>query len=246
MLRRIRQLVVQPRQSHASAEFRRRRPDIAEVIDAVLARRLTYLSAGALEDLADAVADTEAASLPGAIVEAGTALGGSAVVLGAAKSTERPLLLFDVFGTIPPPSARDGADVRQRYERIARGEAVGIGGDDYYGYRSNLRGDVERNLESFGLDRQRNNIRFIEGLYQDTMPVGEPVALAHLDCDWYESVSTCLAGVEPTLSIGGRFVIDDYDAWSGCRTAVDEFVAEPHAHHYRIERHSRVHLVCEA
>lgn len=243
MLGRIRKIVVGPRRTQVSPAFRGRRPEIAEIIDAVLARRLTYLSAGALEDLADVVAEAEASDLPGAVVEAGTALGGSAVVLGVAKSANRPLLLFDVFGTIPPPSARDGEDVKQRYDRISRGEAVGIGGDDYYGYRQDLRGDVERTLASFGLDSARDHIRFVKGLYQATMPVGEPVAVAHLDCDWYESVATCLAGVEPTLSAGGRFVIDDYDTWSGCRTAVDEFMGKPHAHSYRMERRTRVHLV---
>jgi hypothetical protein len=58
------------------------------------------------------------------------------------------------------------------------------------------------------------------------MQIDQPVALAHIDGDWYESVMTCLQRIEPHLSEEGILVIDDYDAWSGCRTAVDEYFAD--------------------
>jgi asparagine synthase (glutamine-hydrolysing) len=53
--------------------------------------------------------------------------------------------------------------------------------------------------------------------------VSEPVALAHIDGDWYRSVMTCLRRIEPNLVPGGTLVIDDYRAWSGCKRAVDEY-----------------------
>ncbi|MEX2546836.1 MAG: TylF/MycF/NovP-related O-methyltransferase [Chloroflexota bacterium] len=243
MLTRIRRFAGARRRTQVSSDFRRRRPHLAGVIQNVIGHRLTYLSAGALEDLADVVAEAEMQQIPGSLVEAGTAVGGSAIVLAAAKSPARPLVLYDVFGTIPPPSETDGADVRHRYEVITAGAAAGIGGDTYYGYREDLRGDVERNLASFGIDSERDNVRYVRGLYQDTMPVREPVAIAHLDCDWYESVMTCLTGIAPTLVPGGRFVIDDYDFWSGCRTAVDEFLSRPEGRRFHVERRARVHLV---
>lgn len=68
-----------------------------------------------------------------------------------------------------------------------------------------------------------------------------PIAVAHLDCDWYESLMTCLREIEPQLVVGGRFVIDDYYNWSGCTRAVDEFFAK--RENYRWEHRSRSHLV---
>src|SRR5262245_51619004 len=93
-------------------------PRRSAVISAVLADSITYLDRGALDDLYDRVEELERAQRRGIIVETGCALGGSAIVLASAKSAERPLFVYDVFGMIPPPSARDGADVHGRYEVI--------------------------------------------------------------------------------------------------------------------------------
>lgn len=81
----------------------------------------------------------------------------------------------------------------------------------------------------------------IEGLFEDTIRPSTPVALAHIDGDWYESVKVCLERIWPALPPGGVMVVDDYDAWSGCRTAVDEFLSgRPDC---RVERWSRLHLI---
>ena len=50
--------------------------------------------------------------------------------------------VYDVFGMIPPPGERDGADVHQRYATIAAGASKGIGGETYYGYRDDLLAEV--------------------------------------------------------------------------------------------------------
>jgi macrocin-O-methyltransferase TylF-like protien len=39
-------------------------------------------------------------------------------------------------------------------------------------------------------------------------------------------VKTWVERIEPQLSPGGVRVIDDYDHWSGCRKAVDEYFAD--------------------
>ena len=69
--------------------------------------------------------ESSARELPGLIVEAGTARGGSAIVMAAAKAPERPMKVYDVFGMIPPPTEHDGADVHERYEKIAGGRGQG-------------------------------------------------------------------------------------------------------------------------
>ena len=205
-------------------------------------RRLTYLSYDALSDLERAVHRLDAAGVPGIIVEAGCALGGSTVVLGLAKRPDRPLQAYDVFGLIPPPSDMDGDDVQARYRAVVQGESRGIGGDKYYGYEDNLRDKVANTLRSFGLDLEARRIELIQGLFQDTLLLEEPVALAHIDADWYESVRTCIERIEPRLSRGGVLVIDDYDHWSGCRRAVDEYFADKRDR-YRFVRRARLHII---
>ncbi|HZG42103.1 MAG TPA: TylF/MycF/NovP-related O-methyltransferase [Longimicrobium sp.] len=205
-------------------------------------RRLTYLGFDALADLERAVARVEAQGIAGAIIEAGCALGGSTVVIAAAKTRERPLRVYDVFGMIPPPSEADGADIHARYATIVEGKSAGIGGDRYYGYEENLRERVANTLTEFGYDPAANRIELIQGLFQDTMQVSGPVALAHVDADWYESVMTCLQRIVPHLAPGGTLVIDDYDHWSGCRRAVDEFFADKRGE-YTFVRRARLQIV---
>ena len=214
----------------------------SQLVRQVRQRRLTYLGYDALSDLEGAVRRLEAEDVPGIILEAGCALGGSTVVLGRTKHPERPLRAYDVFGMIPPPSDADGADIHARYETIVRGECEGIGGDPYYGYADNLRDRMADTLRSFGLDLEAHRIELVQGLFQDTLRVDRPVALAHIDADWYESVRTCLERIEPHLSYGGVLVIDDYDQWSGCRKAVDEYFADKRER-YSFIRRSRLHIV---
>jgi asparagine synthase (glutamine-hydrolysing) len=214
---------------------------VAAVARAVRSEHLTYLGPRPLCELAAGVLDVEARGLPGLVVECGTALGGSAIVMAAAKAPDRELRVYDVFGQIPPPSNDDGADVHARYERIVAGKARGVGGGTYYGYRDDLLSQVEASFARHGVPVSESKVSLVEGLFQDTIVGDEPVALAHLDGDWYESTRTCLDRLAPRLVPGGRLVIDDYFAWSGCRKAVDEYLDE-HPE-LRRESRSRLHLV---
>jgi hypothetical protein len=221
----------------------RKHPAIGRCIDEVRSRHLTYLSQEALWDLASAALDAERKAISGVLLEAGCALGGSAIVLAHSKSPERPLLVFDVFGQIPRPSENDGPDVWKRYEAIVAGESPGIAGDRYYGYEEDLLGRVERTFSEFGLPTETHRVRLFKGLYRDTLRLDGPVALAHIDCDWYESVLDCLREIEPRLVRGGTLVIDDYDKWSGCRKAVDEYFETVGKGNYQFVRKSRLHVV---
>jgi asparagine synthase (glutamine-hydrolysing) len=208
----------------------------------VLAESLTYLDEPALTDLHDRVAEIEKANRPGVLIEAGCALGGSAIVLAAAKSQERPLYVYDVFGLIPPPSEHDGPDVQERYRVIRSGESPGIGGNRYYGYEADLLGKVKENFRRHGLTVEEHNVHLVKGLFEDTLHVPGRVALAHLDGDWYQSVLTCLRRIEPHLGPAGVLVIDDYDAWSGCRKAVDEYFADK-GDRYQFVRGARLQIL---
>ena len=212
------------------------------LIRRVRREHLTYLEPAALFDLRGAVRNADRAGVRGVMVECGCALGGSAIVLGASRrDTDRALYIFDVFGMIPPPSENDGEDVHNRYSEIAEGKAKGLAGDPYYGYQDDLLREVEGTFARFGMTPDGSNVHLIKGLFEDTVFPTWPVAVAHIDGDWYESVKVCLDRLWPTVVPGGRVVIDDYFHWSGCRHAVDEFLVG-RMDCKRVER-ARLHLI---
>jgi asparagine synthase (glutamine-hydrolysing) len=200
---------------------------LQRVSQGVLRDRLTYLSPAKLRRLERCLARINEEEVSGDLLEFGTALGGSAIVI-AAQARDRHFHGFDVFSMIPPPtSEKDDLKSKLRYQDIQAGKSQGIGGDDYYGYRDDLLSDVERSFARYGLRVDGEQIRLHKGLFQDTLPrvMLSAVAFAHIDCDWYDPVAYCLASVAPLLSVGGILLIDDYNDYGGCRTAVDEFMA---------------------
>jgi len=186
-------------------------------------RKLTYLSDSRLQVLCELCLANERRHVPGVVIEAGCALGGSSILLCASKSPQRELFIYDVFEMIPPPSDKDGTDVHERYAIIKSGHSKGIGGGSYYGYMPNLLPRVKDAFSELGYPIDANNVSLVKGMLQDTLNVNQPVSLAHIDVDWYEPVKTCVERIFPRLSPFGAMVIDDYQDWSGCRTAVNEF-----------------------
>jgi asparagine synthase (glutamine-hydrolysing) len=212
------------------------------VIQRIRQEKLTYLDPQALVELYLAVKHVERTKVPGILVEAGCALGGSALVITATKSTERPFRVFDAFGLIPPPSSLDEEDAHVRYAEITSGQAEGIKGSTYYGYQADLLESVQNSFNAFDLKPADHNVHFVKGFYEETLTLSEPVALAHLDCDWYDSVMTCLNQIVPVLVPGGTLVVDDYYAWSGCRKAVDEYFAG-RKQEFEFVKKGRLHIV---
>jgi hypothetical protein len=190
-------------------------PEVEDTISRVRAEHLTYLKPDGLRALAAGVREAETQQLPGLVIEAGTALGGSAIVMAVAKSP--------------------------RYEQIAGGQATGVGGATYYGYRDDLYETVTDSFARLGVPVGEHNVELIKGLFEDTIELDEPVALAHLDGDWYESTMTCLERIAPLLVPGGRIVLDDYYKWSGCRTAVDEYFADRPG--FQLEHGPKLHVI---
>ena len=212
-----------------------------KLIAQVQAEKLTYLEFEALWDLRRRAKNAEVQGIPGAIVESGCALGGSAIVLARSKAPDREMYVYDVFGMIPPPGERDGNDVKERYATIVAGASEGIGGQKYYGYESDLLAKVEANFDRFAVSPSGHNVHLVKGLFHETLHPEWPVALAHIDGDWYESVKVCLDRLWPVMSEGGVIVVDDYDAWTGCRRAVDEFIST--VTDCTVERRIRLQLI---
>ncbi len=197
-----------------------------ELISRIRARNLTYLSDVKLASIATTCRALELANSPGDFIEAGCALGGSAILISALKRTERQFLVYDVFQMIPPPTAADPAETHRRYQTIVEGNSPGLGSDTYYGYQDNLYEIVQSNLRQFGVDPASQNIRLIKGLLEDTMKLDQPVAFAHVDVDWYSPVKASLERIFPRLILGGAIILDDYHDWGGCRKATDEFLRQ--------------------
>ena len=214
----------------------------AQLIYKVRKKHLTFLDPNDLIDLYEETNRVEEERIPGIIIEAGVALGGSAIVITSTKNVSRPIFLYDTFEMIPPPSPMDDEDAHERYHEIESGQAKGLKGDLYYGYQSDLYTKVRSQFQHFQLSIDERQIHMEKGLFEDTLNVQQTVALAHIDCDWYESVMTCLERITPHLAPGGVLVINDYFDWSGCKKAVDEYF-DNKKDQYKFIVKSRLHIL---
>lgn len=195
-----------------------------ELISHIREKNLTYLSDKKLVSITKTCHSIKESNLSGIFLEAGCALGGSAILISKLKGSVRPFFIYDVFGMIPPPTQKDTRDVHNRYQTIIEGKSSGIGGNKYYGYEENLYEVVQSNLKNFGINSEEQSVTLIKGLVQKTLEINQPVAFAHIDVDWYDPVKTCLERVFPKLVIGGSIILDDYHDWGGCRKATDEYL----------------------
>ena len=149
--------------------------------------------------------------VPGAIAECGVLDGGSAALMAwATRRSGRPIHLFDAWKGLPSTTEQDGAGSRKW-----TGQVVGS------------RRRVAAIMKKLEIERER--LHFHEGWFHETFESAaasiSSIALLHLDPDLYEPVRLCLATWYPKLSRGGFIQFDDYNAYVGCRRAVDEFLA---------------------
>lgn len=199
----------------------------SKVIGEVRRHRLTYLSGEKLGLItAFASAADQRTAETSIFLEAGCGMGGSALLLAHLKGPRRQLAIYDTFDGIPEPGDLDGPDALQRFEVIQSGESNGIQGDTYYGYRDDLLGEVKESFARFGHDPDSSMIDFFKGDLRDLLAnTGPPIAFAHLDVDWYEPTMHALESCWPRLEEAGTIVVDDFEHWSGCRSAVLDFCA---------------------
>lgn len=199
--------------------------NVPETIQFLRSNALTYCSRpGKLEVVHEAARRVEAAGVPGVFLEAGVAMGGSAIVIAKTKARERELRLYDVFEMLPPPAENDDARSHEVYRNFIAGKTNGPVDQNYVAHAQDLLGYTRENMRRAGVDPEAENIRFVKGLYQDTFAIAEPVAFAHIDCDWYDSVKLCIDRTADWVSPGGIMLFDDYNSFQGCRKAVDEWL----------------------
>lgn len=210
-----------------------RKPTISDLAMRIRKERLTYLTPAKLHNMESCVERITCEKIPGDFLECGIALGGSAILLAtralADEHCSRRFHGYDVFGMIPPPGERDDDKSHERYEVISSGSSRGIGGKgEYYGYMEDLYDRVVQSFASYDLSVDGERIHLTRGLFEESLraaPSGQ-IALAHIDCDWFDPVYHCLSVIYPSLSRGGFLIIDDYNDYGGCQKAVDRFVEE--------------------
>jgi O-methyltransferase len=185
----------------------------------------TMTSLDRLAAVINAVKHITLRRVPGDIAECGVWRGGSmmaaALTLRMLGDTNRKLYLYDTFEGMSAPTRPDQSfDGNDAADLL--GQAPSQTGIWCYADLD----DVKRNLLSTGYPNE--NIVFVKGKVEDTIPGQMPPALSllRLDTDWYESTKHELTHLYPILSSSGVLIIDDYGHWQGARKAVDEYFKE--------------------
>lgn len=136
---------------------------------------------------------------PGAVVEVGVYKGGSAFFLSAAAELQsRPVFLYDTFTGIPHRTDIDS-------HRI---------GD----FSDTSADDVQRAIPYATV---------VQGVFPASAVPMPPVAVAHLDCDQYQSVLEAVRYLLPRMVPGGLIWFDDVPCLAGATQAVSELF-HPH------------------
>ncbi|MFY9310422.1 MAG: TylF/MycF/NovP-related O-methyltransferase [Bacteroidia bacterium] len=163
-------------------------------------------------------------NIPGDFVECGVWKGGSAMliakILAEVKVTDRKIYLYDTFEGMSEPTGKD-VDFKGDTAVKLMNESDKFAQRNVWCY-STLE-EVQNNLFSTGYPKE--NIVFVKGKVEDTIPATAPVriSLLRLDTDWYESTYHELLHLYPLLSVNGVLIIDDYGHWKGAREATDDY-----------------------
>jgi O-methyltransferase len=171
--------------------------------------------------LAQALSEVLSNSIAGDFVECGTWRGGlAALVLSKliADHHQKKLYIYDTFEGMPAPSVKDDPRALEQYNQKQDGE--------YSNWcRAGL--DTVKDTLSKVTENYEQHCVFVVGMVEETLDsvVPDTIALCRLDTDWYESTKKELEVLYPRVSQGGFIIVDDYTDWSGCRTAVNEYLS---------------------
>ena len=196
--------------------------DTEQLLDCVR-NGMTYLTQEQLQDrviLLESLSDVD-----GAIVEAGVALGGTAI-LATHVARKRPVHLYDIFGMIPPPEHRkDTDDAKERYSIIKAGKSRGFGNTTYYGYMTDVMSQVLDNYKTCKVSLEC--VQFHKGLVEETMKdIHFAIAYLHCDTDFYSAVYHCLVDGAPHVVVNGAIAIDDYFSYGSAQQAVEDYFTD--------------------
>jgi O-methyltransferase len=164
------------------------------------------------------------ANIPGDFVECGVWRGGStmliALILNKLNITNRKIYLYDTFTGMTKPT---GYDKRISDGRLATKVWKSKQKETHNEYAYASLSEVRNNMKKTNFPH--DNLVFVEGKVEDTIPTIAPkqMALLRLDTDWYESTRHELEHLYPILSDKGVLILDDYGHFTGAKKAVDEY-----------------------
>ena len=158
------------------------------------------------------------ANIPGDVIECGVWRGGSAMLsaLTLIKNNQnhRKIYLYDTYEGMSEPTDKDidlhGTPYRLIWEKEKERLTVPLD-------------EVKENMSSTGYPKE--NIIFVKGMVEDTIPntVPNQVALLRLDTDLYESTYHELIHLYPKVAPHGVIIIDDYGHFQGAQEATDKY-----------------------
>jgi hypothetical protein len=174
----------------------------------------TMIGLKRLNNLEYCIREIKQGNIAGDIVETGVWRGGASIFMKGALTAlglnDRVLWLADSFQGLPAPELSSFAEDQ---------------GDDHYRYQflavplEEVRGNFIR------YELLDDNVRFLKGWFEDTLPKAEidQISLLRLDGDMYGSTMTALTSLYHKVSKGGFVVVDDYKALPQCKKAVEDF-----------------------
>lgn len=177
----------------------------------------TMIGLKRLDNLRMAVETVLQDEVPGDFIETGVWRGGACIlmrgILKAYEDKSRKVFVADSFAGLPAPSPErypaDAGDIHHTIDFLAVSREA-----------------VERHFAAYDLlDEQ---VRFIEGFFEDTLPQYPfgPLSVLRLDGDMYSSTIVALEALYPRLSPGGFLIIDDFGAVPACKKAVEDYRAQ--------------------
>lgn len=148
----------------------------------------------------------------GDIAEFGVWKGGMAMwiknLMNYYHMNPKRLYLFDTFGKFP------SSDKNEKDSEI----------HPITEYLFSSKYNTLDNFKKFNL--MDNNVKFVVGEFQDTVPKTDikQLSVLRLDCDYYEPTMLILETYYKTIVKNGVIIIDDYNnPYLGCKQAVDDF-----------------------
>ena len=174
----------------------------------------TMIGLQRLDHLQHCIVDILEHKVPGDFIETGVWRGGAVImmraVLRAYQEKNRVVWAADSFSGLPKPDAK--AYPADSKDKLWTQTALAV-----------PLTEVKENFQRYDLlDEQ---VRFLEGVFKDTLPhfSAPRLSLLRLDGDLYESTMEALTYLYPKLSVGGYVIIDDYGALNSCRKAVEDY-----------------------
>lgn len=172
----------------------------------------TMIGEKRLDNIQHAIETIIREGVQGDIIEAGVWRGGAAIFMKACldqfKGESRKVFVADSFQGLPQPNPlfmEDKDDVHYSYKFL----------------KVPLE-EVRSNFEQYGV--MDENVIFVEGFFDDSLPVApiKSLSLLRADGDMYSSTKDILENLYPKLNPGGFCIIDDY-SFPACRSAVDDY-----------------------